>query len=215
MNRKAIILFGSPHKNGATNEITAWAEKRLLEKGFESERIYLYEKKINPCIGCAACQKTDEAFGCAQKDDVVTIAEKVLEADLILLATPIHGCYCSAPLKTLLDRLTYIMNKYIGRKPDKWHCLWDSKHLGLLIAYAVKYDDMLVPLDLGTKLFCLHSKLFYDGYCAVHRKNFMLRKESQNEEEFGDKEQVDQFMDHLINECEEEKIAVWSAFTGK
>ena len=81
--------------------------------------------------------------------------------------------------------------------------------------YQVKYDEILEPLDMGMKIYCKHSKLFYDGYLAIHRKNFMLRKASGNSEEFGDKARVEDFIDHIIQSCETKKVATWSAVTGK
>ena len=215
MKKKAVILFGSPHTNGATNEITVWAKEHLEKLGYTSESIHLYGKKIQPCMGCGVCQKTEETLWCMQKDDVAEIANKVLEADLILIATPIYSSFCTAPTKALLDRLVYMMNKYLGRMPEDWHSLWESKHLAMLISYAVKYDEILEPLDMGMKIYCKHSKLFYDGYLAIHRKNFMLRKASGNSEEFGDKARVEDFIDHIIQSCETKKVATWSAVTGK
>jgi len=213
--KKAVILFGSPHKNGGTNEITVWAEQCLKKLDFDCERVHLYGKKINYCVGCGACQKPEEEFGCVQKDDVAEIAEKVMQADLIIAATPIHGNFVSGPLKVLLDRLVYIMNKYVGRKPPDWHSLWDSKHFAVLVSYAVKYENMLLPIDEAMWMYCVHSKLFYDGLAAVHRKNFMQRKQSGDDEQFGDKAHVRELIGKAAAACREERKADWDAFTGK
>lgn len=212
--KKALILFGSPHKKGASDEITVWAEKRLEERGFSSERVYLYGKKINPCVGCCACQRAEEGFTCVQKDDVLEIAGKVMQADLLLMASPVHGNFLSAPAKCLLDRLTYILNQYIGRRPEDWNALWDSKHLALLISYGVRFKDLLVPIELAMEMYCKHSRLFYDGCAAVHRRGFMLRQDDPAAVP-EDRARVEAMIDRTVDACLEEKKADWSALTGE
>ena len=70
--------------------------------GHDVEHISLKEKKIGFCIGCLACQKTQQ---CVINDDAVEIAEKVKNADTLVFATPIYYYEMSGQMKTLLDRL--------------------------------------------------------------------------------------------------------------
>ena len=70
--------------------------------GHEVEHISLKGKNIGFCIGCLACQKTQQ---CVIKDDAVEIAEKVKNADTLVFATPIYYYEMSGQMKTLLDRL--------------------------------------------------------------------------------------------------------------
>ena len=72
------------------------------EAGHEVEHISLKGKEIKFCIGCLACQKTQQ---CVLKDDVIEIAEKVKNADTLVFATPIYYYEMSGQMKTLLDRL--------------------------------------------------------------------------------------------------------------
>jgi len=215
MNEKrALILFGSPNKKGATNEITVWAEKRLEARGFLHELVHLYEKKINPCVACCACQRAADGFTCVQKDDVLEIAGQVMQADLLLVASPVHGNFIAAPPKCLLDRLTYILNQYIGRKPEDWNALWDSKHLALLISYGMQFKDLMEPIDLAMRMYCKHSRLFYDGYAAVRRKGFMMRQKDPDalpEERAA----VEAMIDRAVDACLEGRKADWSALTGE
>ena len=66
------------------------------------EHITLKGKKIQFCIGCLSCQKTQK---CALKDDAIEIAEKVKNADTLVFATPIYYYEMSGQMKTLLDRM--------------------------------------------------------------------------------------------------------------
>ncbi len=72
------------------------------DAGHEVEHISLKGKTVKFCIGCLACQKTQE---CVQRDDAVEIAEKVKNADTLVFATPIYYYEMSGQMKTLLDRL--------------------------------------------------------------------------------------------------------------
>ncbi len=80
--------------------------ERLLagakDAGHDVEMISLKGKTIKFCIGCLACQKTQQ---CVLKDDAVSIAEKVKNADTLVFVTPIYYYEMSGQMKTLLDRM--------------------------------------------------------------------------------------------------------------
>ena len=44
------------------------------------------------------------------------IFRRVLACEVLVLATPIYSWYCTPPMKAVLDRLVYGMNKYYGEK---------------------------------------------------------------------------------------------------
>ena len=58
------------------------------------------------------------------------IFDSVLACDLLVLATPIYSWYCTPPMKAVLDRLVYGMNKYYGR--EKGPSLWEGKPVALI-----------------------------------------------------------------------------------
>ena len=70
--------------------------------GHDTELISLKGKKLEYCIGCFACQKTEK---CVIRDDAAEIVEKVKNADTLVFATPIYYYEMSGQMKTLLDRL--------------------------------------------------------------------------------------------------------------
>jgi len=71
------------------------------DAGNNVELITLHDKEIKFCIGCLSCQKTGK---CVIKDDAPAIVEKMHDADVLVLATPIYYYEMSGQLKTLLDR---------------------------------------------------------------------------------------------------------------
>ena len=72
------------------------------DAGHDVGHISLKGKKLGFCIGCLACQSTQQ---CVIKDDAIEIAEKVKDADTLVFATPIYYYEMSRQMKTLLDRL--------------------------------------------------------------------------------------------------------------
>ena len=111
---KVCILMGSPRKQGNTNALLVPFRQELEALGAETETVWLHDLDIRPCTACRACQRDWTVFGCARRDDVPAIFDRVLACDLIVLATPIYSWYCTPPMKALLDRLVYGMNKYYG-----------------------------------------------------------------------------------------------------
>ena len=106
---KALVLLGSPRPQGNTAALTAILCDQLQQGGVQTEVLSLYEKEILPCVACRGCQQDWSAFACVRKDDVASIAEKILDCDLMVLATPIYSWYCTPPMKALLDCAEYYL----------------------------------------------------------------------------------------------------------
>lgn len=71
------------------------------ESGNSVEKIRLSEKNIGYCRGCGVCNTTHK---CVQNDDMAEILDKMVNADAIVLATPVYFYTMDAQLKTLIDR---------------------------------------------------------------------------------------------------------------
>lgn len=91
-------ISGSPRKDG----VTANAIKRMLEdSGKEYEYVSLSGKKINGCISCLECVKTNK---CVVKDDFIDIGEKMKKAELIIIGIPNYYNTMNALSHALLER---------------------------------------------------------------------------------------------------------------
>lgn len=101
MNKKVLILSGSPRKNGNSDILCNEFMRGALENGNEVEKIRVAEKKIGYCKGCYACRETGI---CAIKDDMAEIIGKMIDADVIVLASPVYFYSIDAQLKALIDR---------------------------------------------------------------------------------------------------------------
>ncbi len=101
MNKNVLIISSSPRRGGNSEQLAYAFEKGASEAGNNVEVVCLYNKKISFCKGCLSCQKTNR---CIIHDDAVNIAEKMLNADVIVFATPVYYYSVSGQLKTMLDR---------------------------------------------------------------------------------------------------------------
>ena len=99
---KVIVISTSLRAKSNSDILTEQLIAGAKDAGHEVEHISLKGKKIGFCIGCLACQKTQQ---CVLKDDAKEIAEKVKNADTLVFATPIYYYEMSGQMKTLLDRL--------------------------------------------------------------------------------------------------------------
>ena len=161
---KTYILMASPRKEGNTAALVVPFMDELKSAGHEAEMVWLYDKDIQPCLACRVCQKDWTKFGCARQDDVQEIFDEILDADLIVFATPIYCWYCTAPMKALMDRLVYGMNKYYG--DEKGPALWAGKAVASITTCGYRPERGADLWEEGLKRYCKHSGLTYLGQLA-------------------------------------------------
>lgn len=131
MSKKVLILSSSPRKGGNSDTLCDKFLEGAKSAGNEVEKIFLKDKKINYCTGCGFCN-TNDYTACSQKDDAAEILDKMVAADVIVLATPVYFYTMCAQMKTLIDRCcaryTHIQNKefyYIMTAADGSHSAMD------------------------------------------------------------------------------------------
>lgn len=96
-----IILVGSERKNGNTTELSKSFMKGASINN-KVEMISVSEYKVNSCTGCNCCLKN---MKCVQNDDMQKIYEKLNEADIVVIASPVYFYGISSQLKAIVDRL--------------------------------------------------------------------------------------------------------------
>ena len=102
MSKKVLALSASPRKGGNSDLLCDEFVKGALEAGFQAEKINVNDKKIGYCTGCGACFNRGKS--CSQKDDMSEILEKMIAADVIVMATPVYFYTMNGQMKTLIDR---------------------------------------------------------------------------------------------------------------
>lgn len=102
--KKILIISSSPRRGGNSDTLADEFLRGTKDAGHDVEKIFLRDKKIAYCTGCGYCF-TPGHDGCAQKDDMQSIAAKMKAADVIVLATPVYFYSMCGQLKTMIDRL--------------------------------------------------------------------------------------------------------------
>lgn len=112
MSKKVLIISASPRKGGNSDSLCDQFLLGAKEAGHNVEKIRLQDHKVNYCLGCGVCNNTHQ---CVQKDDMASLLDKMVEADVLVLATPVYFYTMDAQLKTFIDRCvpryTEISNK--------------------------------------------------------------------------------------------------------
>ena len=158
---RVLILMGSPRREGNTAALLKPFCEELERAGAELRTVWLYDQDIRPCRACRRCQEDWTAFHCAISDDAAEIFDAALAADLLVLATPIYAWYCTAPMKALLDRFVYGMNKFYGER--KGPSLWSGKAVALLETCGYRPERGADLFEEGMRRYCDHSGLRYLG----------------------------------------------------
>lgn len=99
-------VSGSPRIDGNTMQLLKEAlDAARDEENVETELITLANKDIKPCDGCRSCRTTKE---CHIRDDMVSVFDKMVSADGIILATPVYFGSATSQIKALIDRAAYL-----------------------------------------------------------------------------------------------------------
>ncbi|HSA38072.1 MAG TPA: flavodoxin family protein [Methanoregula sp.] len=111
-----LAFAGSPRRGGNSETLLDWVLAAMAkEPDVVVEKIPLTEANISPCKGCNACQKLNK---CVQRDGMDSIHDKILAADLIILAAPIFCMGIAAQAKMLIDRAqVFTSRKYVLKLP--------------------------------------------------------------------------------------------------
>lgn len=102
MSKNVLIFSASPRKGGNSDLLCDQFLAGARDAGHAAEKIFLRDKKINYCLACDGCRKNGGT--CVQKDDMANILEKIIAADVIVMATPVYFYTMDAQMKTLIDR---------------------------------------------------------------------------------------------------------------
>ncbi len=135
---RVLILHGSGRKNGVTGALTEEFARGASEAGHEVTKLELKDQKINDCMGCGACQMNGGS--CVQKDDMTAIYKEMLDADAIVLASPVYYYTWTSMMKRALDRTFallsslkdktfYLLSAGAATEEQYMQTMFDSYHL--------------------------------------------------------------------------------------
>jgi multimeric flavodoxin WrbA len=148
---KVVAFNGSPHKEGNTSILINHVLGELKNEGIATEVVQVGGKKIRGCIACYKCMENRNQR-CAVDNDILNeCIGRILDADGILLGSPVYFTDVTAEMKALIDRVGmvgtangYMYKRKVGaavaavRRAGGIHTLDTMNHL-------LTYHQMIVP----------------------------------------------------------------------
>lgn len=113
---KTLLINGSPNAKRCTFTALSKVSEGLAKFTVDTEIVSLGEDPVKPCIGCGACSKTQRcAFG--DDDGVNELIEKIIDADALVLGSPVFYAGINGSLKSVLDRVFFAAGSQYAYKP--------------------------------------------------------------------------------------------------
>jgi multimeric flavodoxin WrbA len=126
-NKRVVIVKGSPRSKGNSATLAEQVAAGAQAEGADVEVFDLHWMDINPCDACDAC-RNDSFSGCIIDDDMQLIYPKLVDADAIVIASPVYWFTVSAQTKLFMDRCYALI--------DDGGWLLRDKKIGIVMAYG-------------------------------------------------------------------------------
>ncbi len=192
---KIIAISATPHKQiGAS---TALLEQvfngiKKTDQSAECKTIFLADKKINYCRGCAVCLMKGS---CPQKDDLEELVDEMKSSDGIIFSSPVYVMTVTAQMKTFLDRLLAYFHRPVLQ--DKYGLAisvsagWGDEEVGaylsgLLSALGVKSIGYVRAIAVGPGMFAdqeqafEHAQRMGENLAKAIKEKWQIPKSSKN-----------------------------------
>jgi multimeric flavodoxin WrbA len=118
---KILLLNGNPRKE--IDEFNDWLlqlKKSLLSDNHSVKQINVVEKNIVPCVGCWKCWVKYPGI-CFNHDDSHEICRYVINAGLVIFASPLIMGFISAQLKSAIDKMIPLILPFIEIYNEEMH----------------------------------------------------------------------------------------------
>ena len=99
---KALLLNGSPRQGNTHVALEALKKGFENIKGLEVGELAATDVDVSPCVACDTC---GEAGKCIFDDDTNEVIDAIVEADMIVFATPVYWWGVTAQLKLIIDKM--------------------------------------------------------------------------------------------------------------
>lgn len=159
---KIVGIRGSPRRGGNSDVLLSWFLS--CSGAHDVEVLTPSQLSIHFCQGCRYCERTGR---CVIDDDVTWISQALLEADRVVVSTPVFFYGLPASLKALVDRMQVLWaRRYILRETMK------PKDGFLLAVGATKGERLFEGVTLTVRYFfdafgCVfQGSLFFRGFDA-------------------------------------------------
>jgi multimeric flavodoxin WrbA len=112
---KVLGLMGSPRIRSNTDLLLDQVLQGAQSCGAEVEKIIVDKLAISPCKEYYGCARDGK---CVIRDDMDDVYDKLLEADVVIVASPMFFYSLSAQIKAVIDRCQALWaRKYLLKQP--------------------------------------------------------------------------------------------------
>jgi len=155
--------------------------EEMKAKGYDTKVLDAVKLKINPCIGCGNCETKGV---CIFKDDFTQVfLPAIIEADIVVISSPIYFYAFPAALKALIDRIQVLWSRKYRLKMDEFK---DRNRKGVLLAVgATRGKDLFDGLKLTAKYFFDAADIHYETelcYRGIDEKGEMEKHPTVHED---------------------------------
>ncbi len=132
-----LIVNGSPRKDGNTDILTYTLLESALEHGASAEKVRLVKLKLKPCLECGGC---DETGRCILKDDGNELFDKIADAHVLVVASPIFFYNITSITQAMVERSQACWVKKYLLKQGPWG---GRRRKGIFISVGATKGKML------------------------------------------------------------------------
>lgn len=161
--KKILVIQGGGRPNGNTDQLVKAFVKGAIDAGHKVELISLVKNEVKGCLGCNACR-----YGkpCVQKDSFNETVPKIMEADLLVFASPLYFWTISSRIKAFIERF-YCIAEEDKNPPLGRYERYTEKDCALLMTAA---DDFFWTFEQAVSYY----KFTLVNYIGFHDKGMLL-----------------------------------------
>lgn len=169
---KAVFINGSPRKGWNTHKLLESAMRGAAENGYETELIHLGDIDYKGCRGCLVCKLKDSPANglCVMRDDLRPVLERVMDADVLVIGSPVYFGDLTSDTLAFLERLRFpVLNYKLPVNGKRPRTLPKEKKLGFIIDMNVA-ENIIGPLGYKkyfSGLVKTYAELLGDGTCPI------------------------------------------------
>ncbi|MEJ2716360.1 MAG: flavodoxin family protein [Deltaproteobacteria bacterium] len=181
---KVLGIYGSPRKGGNSDRLLNEALKGAESVRADVSSIRSRDLKILGCLECGGCDDTGQ---CVVDDDMQDVYPRLLEADVIIVASPMFFYGVTSWVKALIDRCQALWNKRMMEKTPEQRKSYEGGRGYLIAVGATKGKNLFDGAELGLRYFFDALDMTYEGGVfvrSVEGKNDIAERRDAMEEAF-------------------------------
>ena len=104
---KVVAYNGSPRVNGNTSKLIQVMFEEFNKAGIETVEVNVGKVGVKGCMGCGACKKNADNK-CVFNDVFNEYYKEAIDADAIILASPVYYADVTGQMKCFIDRFANV-----------------------------------------------------------------------------------------------------------